>query len=237
MILPERLLAATVGGEHPHQRAVGRLVQRVDDHGLLERLDRRRGIAVLAQAGGELEQQPQVRLAHRVAPAGRPRLVAILGEQLAAVKRERRPIVRRLTGLAGMGDRRLEDVNVDLHAPARKQRQHVVTQREHRRSLRAGRLQRPPGDIQRLMEVVGRRLGRPLRPQQLGRPLPMDSTLRRQREQLHQALGLTQPPRALRYHLLTDTNREGAKQPNLHGIIHRSHPQYGKRARSHTGIA
>ena len=161
-----------------------------------------------------------MRLAHRVASAGRPRLVAILGEQLAAVKRERRPIVRRLTGLAGMGDGRLEGVDVDLHAPAREQRQDVVAQREHGRSLRAGRLQRPPGDVQRLMEVVGRRLGRPLRPQQLGRPLPVDSTLRRQREQLHQALGLTQPPRALRHHLLADTNREGAEQPNLHGIVH-----------------
>ena len=51
VILPERLLAATVGGEHPHQRAVGRLVQRVDDDGLLERLDRRRGIAVLGAGG------------------------------------------------------------------------------------------------------------------------------------------------------------------------------------------
>ena len=44
-----------------------------------------------------------------------PRFVAILGEQLAAVKRERRPIVRRLAGLAGAGDGRLEDVDVDLH--------------------------------------------------------------------------------------------------------------------------
>ena len=70
------------------------------------------------------------------------------------------------------------------------------------------------------MEVVGRRLGRPFRPQQLGRALPVDSTLRRQREQLHQALGLTQPPRALGHHLLADANGEGAEQPNLHGSIH-----------------
>ena len=84
----------------------------------------------------------------------------------------------------------------------------------------ARRLQRPPGDVQRLMEVVGRRLGRPLRPQQLGRPLPVDSTLRRQREQLHQALGLTQPPRALGHHLSADANREGAEQPDLHGLVH-----------------
>ena len=133
---------------------------------------------------------------------------------------ERRPIVRRLAGFAGPGDGRLEDVDVDLHSPVRIERQHVVAQREHGRSLGAGRLQRPPGDIQRLMEVVGRRLGRPLRPQQLGRPLPVDSTLRRQREQLHQALGLTQPPRALGHHLLADANGEGAEQPNLHGSIH-----------------
>ena len=76
MILAERLLAATGGGEHPHQRAMGGFVQRVDDDNLLERLDRRRDIAVRGQAGGKLQQQPQVRLAHRVAPAGRPRLIA-----------------------------------------------------------------------------------------------------------------------------------------------------------------
>ena len=68
MILTERLLTATVGGEHPHQPAVGRLVQGVDDDKLLvapspPRYRRPR------QAGGEFEQQPQVRLAHRVAPA------------------------------------------------------------------------------------------------------------------------------------------------------------------------
>ena len=195
-------------------------MQRVDDHSLLERLDRRRAVPALGQTGGELEQQSQVRLAHRVAPGGQPTLRSDPREQLAAVKLERRPIVRRLAGLAGAGDRRLEGVDVDLHSPARIQRQHVVAQREHGRSVGAGRLQRPPGDVQRLMEVVGRRLGRPLGPQQLGRPLAVDSTLRRQREQLHQALGLTQPPRALGYHLLADANGEGAEQPNLHGSIH-----------------
>ena len=196
-------------------------VKGIDDDSLLERLDRRRGIPALGEAGGELEQQPQVRLAHRVAPAGCR--TPLSDPRRAAPRRTARAPphrIRRLTGLAGTHHGRLEDVNVDLHPPARKQRQHVVTQRKHRRSLRAGRLQCPPSDIQRLMEIIGRRLRRPLRPQHLGRPLPMDPTLRRQREQLHQALGLTQPPRALRYHHLADTNRERAKQPNPHGIIH-----------------
>jgi hypothetical protein len=39
--------------------------------------------------------------------------------------------------------------------------------------------------------------------------LPVDAPLRRQREQLHQALALAQPPRALRDDLVADVDLEG----------------------------
>ena len=223
----ERLLAAAGRGEQPHQRAVGRLVQRVDHHGLLERLDRRRRVAVRGQAGGELEQQPEVRLAQRLAPAGRPRLVAVLGQQLAAVERERRAVVRPARRSRARAAAAASKASTSTStAPARVQREHVVAQREHGRGLGAGRLERPPGDVQRLMEVVGRRLGVALGPQQLGRPLAVDPALGRQREQLHQALGLAQPPRALGHHLVADANGEGAEQPDpdnpAHGVLTRT---------------
>ena len=161
-----------------------------------------------------------MRLAHRLPSADRPRFVAILRQKLAAANLERRAIVRQLATFAGARDRRLERVDVDLHPPARIQHQHVVPQRENSRSLGARRLQRPPSDIQRLMKVIGRRLTRPLRPQQLSRLLPMNSTLRRQRKQLHQALGLTQAPRALGHNLSAHADREGPEQTYLHGLVH-----------------
>ena len=136
------------------------------------------------------------------------------------MKLERRVVVRQLAGLARVGDRRLEGVDVHLHLAARIQRQHVVPQREHDRSVGAGRLQRPPGDVQRLVEVVRRRLGRPLGPQQLGGPLAVDSMLGREREQLHQALGLTQAPRAFGHDLVANANGKRAKQPYLHELAH-----------------
>ena len=191
LILRQRVLAATRRGEQPHQRALGAFVQRINHHNLFKGRDSRLGIPALSKTAGKVEQQPQVRLAHRLPPADRPRFVAILREKLAAVKLERRPIIRQLASSASMRDPRLERVDVDLHPPARIQHQHVVPQRENSRGLGARCLQRPPRDIQRLMKVIGRRRTRPLRPQQLSRLLPMNSTLWRQREQLHQALSLT----------------------------------------------
>ena len=161
-----------------------------------------------------------MRLAHRLPPAGGPPFVAVLREQLAAVARERRAIVRQLAGLAGVRERRIEHVDVDLHPPARIQRQHVVAQRQDDRGLGAGRLERPAGDIQRLVEVVGRRLGRTLGPEQLGRPLAVHAPVGRQREQLHQALGLAQPPGALGHDLLADADGEGAEQLYPHSRVH-----------------
>lgn len=220
VVLRQRLLAATGRDEQPHQRAVRFLVQRIDDDDLVERLDGRPRVAVLYQPAGELEQQSEMRLAQRLAPAGCPRFVAVFGEQLAAVEGDGRVVVRELAGLAGARDRRFEGVDVDLHRAPRVEHQHVVAQRQHVRSLRAVRRQRAPGDVERLVEVVGGRLGRPVGPQQLGSPLSMDATLRRQREQLDQALGLTQAPRALGHVLLAHANREGAEQPNLHDRAH-----------------
>ena len=174
-------------------------------------------------------------LAQRLPPGGDPRFIGILREQLATVKLERHVIVRQLPGLARVGDRRLEGVDVHLHLAARIQRQHVVPQREHDRSVSAGRFQRPPSNVQRLVEVVRRRLGRPLGPQQFGGPFAMDSMLGREREQLHQALGLTQAPRAFGYDLVADANGKRAKQPYLHGLAHFLSPTLREHVRGSSG--
>ena len=55
VVLRQGLLAATVPGEQPHQRAVRSFVQRVDHQYLFERLDSTRGVPALGPTGGELE--------------------------------------------------------------------------------------------------------------------------------------------------------------------------------------
>ena len=161
-----------------------------------------------------------MRLAQRLPPAGRPRLVAVLGQQLAAVERGRRAEVRDRARLPGAGHRGVEGVDVDVHPAARAQHEHVVAQGQDGRAVGAGRLERPAGDVQGLVEVVRRRVAAAVGPQQLRGPLAVDPAVGRQREQLDQALGLPQAPGALGHGGPADANREGTEQADLHGLGH-----------------
>ena len=175
-----------------------------------ERLDRRRRVPCVGEA-------PRARAAGRGAPRAAPRggrpPSPRSGPRAAARRRRARaprgsPATAGLARAAAAASKASTSIST---APARMQHEHVVAQRQDGRRVGAGRLQRPAGDVERLVEVVGRRLGRPVGPQQLRRPLAVDAPLGRQREQLDQALGLAQAPRALGHDLVADAT---AKAPN-----------------------
>ena len=71
-------------------------------------------------------------------------------------------------------------------------------------------------DVQHLVQVVGRGLRCAVWPEHGDDLLAVESVARRQGEQLHQRLGLAQPPGALRHELIVDRNGEGAEQMNSH---------------------
>src|SRR5204863_968299 len=99
-------------------------------------------------------QQREMRLVQRLPARRRPGLVAVLRKQLAAVERERGVVVGELAGPAREGGRDLEGVDVDLDRTGGVQREYLVAQRQHGRRVGSGAFERPPGDVQRLMEVV-----------------------------------------------------------------------------------
>ena len=90
---------------------MGRLRERVGDQRALQSALRGRPVAVQL---GELEAQRGVQLGERSPPSVGPRLVAVLGQQLAAVKAER-PLIG---GRVAIGSRAcrssLEGIDVNL---------------------------------------------------------------------------------------------------------------------------
>ena len=75
--------------------------------------------------------------------------------------------------------------------------------------------------MQRLMEVVCTDCGIGLGPQLLDEHITMRTMTRRERQQLHDCLRLTQPPRR-HGDIALDTHREPAQEPNPHGPARRS---------------
>ena len=93
LVLGQRLLAAAVRGEQAHKLALRRLVQRVLDHHALQGLHGRHALARVGQQRRELDHEGELRLAQGLPPRLHPVLVAVLRQQLAAVQRQRRPVV------------------------------------------------------------------------------------------------------------------------------------------------
>jgi hypothetical protein len=164
---------------------------------------------------GQRDEQPEVALAQDLAARRGPLLVAVLGQQLAAVERHRALAGRHGRLRAGLGRSLLEDVDVDLHAG---QGQQPVADAQAARALTAGRVERAAGGEQRLAQVVGRRGRVAIRPQHLGDLLAMHPAIGREREQLHEALGAPQPPRALGYRSVAG-DLEAAQQPNAQRAV------------------
>ena len=119
LVLRQRLLAAPGGRVDAHERAVRGLGQRIDDQRALQRGDRLRVVAVEL---GQLDAQGAVELEQRGPARVGPRLVAVLGQQLAGVEVERGLVGGGLARLARAGGGGLEGVDVDLGLEARRRR-------------------------------------------------------------------------------------------------------------------
>ena len=157
---------------------------------------------------GELEAQPGVQLTQRSAPRIRPRLITILGQQRAAVKTER-PLIRgRVTIGSSPRRSRLKPINVN---PSRKNNR-AVHERHGGRAISARAVERTARGIEGLVEVIRGCVSVSVGPQHLSETLAMHAPIGRQREDLHQRLGLTQSPRAIGDHAVADGDRETAQQ-------------------------
>jgi hypothetical protein len=217
----ERLLTAARAGIEAHERAVRGLVQRGGDERALERGG---GLGGVALELGQLEAERDVLLAQRLAPGVRPRLVAVLGQQLAAVERERVAQRLRLPGAAGGGGGGLEVGGVDAHVGRECDRR--VDERERVRAAEGA-----SRGMQRLVQVVRRGARVAIGPQRLGGDVAVHAALRRDGDELDERLGLAQAPRPVVDGHAVDLRGEPAEQVQLeagHGrpsTLHGRSPQ------------
>ena len=168
------------------------------------------GAARLRQPAGGLVSRPCARALlellaqplQLLAALERPVLVAVLGEQRAAVEGERgaerggRAVAPRLIGGG------LEGVDVD----ARVEHQELVAQLDRRRAEDA------PRCVHDLVEVVRGRRRFAVRPQRVHQLLAVQAVARGEREQLDEVPSLAQPPADIRQRLAVDRDGEAAEQ-------------------------
>jgi hypothetical protein len=218
LILGQRLLATAGAREQAHERAVGGLRERVGDQRALQ--SDHGGWRIAVQLG-ELEAQRGVQLGERSPPSVGPRLVAVLGQQLAAVRAER-PLIR---GRVAIGSRagRSSLEGIDVNPSPENDR--AVQHRQCGRAVSAGAVERAASGIEGLVQVVRGRVGGAVAPQQLGEALAVHAAVGRQRKDLDQRLGLAQPPRTIRDDVVADGDRETAQQANVRlGAVARDSP-------------
>ena len=156
--------------------------------------------AELAQLVGEGRRQ----LGQLVAPGLDPVLIAVLGEELAAVQRERRPVGGRSPRPAGVDRRPLE--LVDVHDDVGGEVEQLVAQLD-----RVG-AQCAAGDVEGLVEVVRRGVRALLTPEGVHRLLAVEAMLRRERQQLHQLARLLQSPGPVRDGVTVGHGAEASEQ-------------------------
>ena len=177
-------------------------------------------LALPADERGRVERQAAYALDHAELPqlvgeGGRelgelvpaafdPVLVAVLGEELTAVQRQRRPVRGGRSCTAGIDGCPLELLDVDGDAGGEVQQ--LVAELD-----RIG-AQRAPGDVQSLVEVVRGRIRALLAPERVHRLLAVEAMLRGERQQLHQLARLPQSPGPVRDGLLVDHGAEASEQ-------------------------
>ncbi|GBD16306.1 hypothetical protein HRbin26_01202 [bacterium HR26] len=108
------------------------LERRLERDRSLQRRDRRRVLAVSLVQVGQLEEQSQERLAERLAPHGRPVLVALLREQVASIEVNSRLVGRDLAGAASGCRGRFERLHVDPERPLRVKQQALAASLDER---------------------------------------------------------------------------------------------------------
>ena len=152
---PMNELASAGQPERPHRTECGRLVL-------------------------ELGHQRRELLATRF----RPVVVAVLGQELAGVERDRRAVGRRCLEAASVCGCELEPVDVDV----RGEREDLVSQFD-----RLG-IERAPRHVHRLVQVVRGRGGTEVSPEDVHRLFSVQPVSRREGEQLHELARFLQPP-------------------------------------------
>ena len=138
-------------------------------------------------------------------PPGRGEVVvAVLGQELAGVERERGTVAGGLRrGLRRHGCL-LEELDVDRR---------VELEQAVSRLDRLGP-ESPSRGVDGLVQVVGPGRGAELRPERVDQLLPVQPVPRCERQQLHELAALLQPPGALRHRLGLDRGREAAEEPD-----------------------
>ena len=146
---------------------------------------------------GQLVAQSAVDLIELLAASAGPVLIAIFGQELAAVGIEGRPIggcsaqlARRRRGL-----HEAHEIDLDRIVPA--ERDQLLMQLQATAPVDPDRVEGATGGVDRLVQIVARGVRVALRPEQLGCLLGVKAPLGRQRQQLDQALRLAQPPSAV----------------------------------------
>ncbi len=168
------------------------------------RVDRQAANALDHAEFAQLLDEGCRQLGELVAPALDPVLVAVLGQELTAVQRQRRPEGRRSPRPAGVDRRALE--LVDVHGDVGGEVEQLVAQLD-----RVG-AQRAAGDVEGLVEVVRRGVRALLTPEDVHRLLAMEAMLRSERQQLHQLARLLQSPRPVRDGVTVGHGAEASEQ-------------------------
>jgi hypothetical protein len=145
-----------------------------------------------------------------------PGLVAVGGQQLPAVRRLGRPQRGQLAAVQRGRGRRTEGRGVDVDQPAGPQHDHLVPQLQQAVGALPG--ERPPGRVQDLVQVVGGRGRREIRPEQVEQIFAVQPLGRVQRQQLDHRLRLAQPPARGVDRTAADLDGESSEQlyPHLH---------------------
>ena len=114
----------------------------------------------------------------------RPVVVAVFGQELAGIERDRCAVRARCLEAASVCGCELEPVDVDVC----REREDLVSQFD-----RLG-IERAPRDMHRLVQVVRGRRRAEVSPEDVHRLLSVQSVSRREREQLHELARFLQPP-------------------------------------------
>src|SRR5262249_8866693 len=157
--------------------------------------------AVLA-AHLEMTFELAVELFELFAPCERPVVVAVLWQQLAAVKRQRSSICGGRPRAVRMGCRQLKVV--DVHP--RVEREQLVA------SFDPVGTQYPACRVDNLVQVVSCRGRVAVRPQRIHQLLPVQAMARSKSQELHQIAALTKSPGRVGKRLASGHDGEAAKQ-------------------------
>jgi hypothetical protein len=167
----------------------------------------RAGVGRQPEASGVALERAGELVGERLELRARPRrevVVPVLGQELAAVERERGPRRMRAPRAEGGCGRVLEALDVDV----RHQHEQAVSR------LHRPRPERLAGDVDGLVEVVRGRGRIEIGPEGVHRLLAVEPVAPGERQELHELARLLQPPGAVRHRLSADRGREAAEKPD-----------------------